>query len=998
MKKNFLRRALSALITVIMIAVPVISLLPLTATAAESNVVTFESPAITANANSTVDLSKYSVEFKKDTATAGASITWSSTQLTVSGKKVTPKTKGVYTLTAKNGSNTKTVYLVVKNSSETEYVLYENNFSSAAALTNGELTKQGNASASITNGELVLNTTSEEGKLFLPAWLGDFGNYAITANVNVATVNNDTRWVALMNRYSSSSNFFQLCVRKNATASNGVELSCWNGSWQYPATGANSAALKDSGYDTLKIEVYDNRAVGYVNGSAVVETNTLSDYGIESCGKVGINASGCIAKFNDIKVTAQLSAPKFTGRAYTRAISSNLNLAPSMVYEITGKSDLNNILTNSPAVAIMTVDRSGNVVDSNENIITSAEDAVSKLGGSVIPAFKPVSTAVASMVLQKLNALNLPEYIYISTSAVSLKQAGNLNKKVTCVYDMTATATKNTTIESIRENTLKANCYLCILPASLATSKNTNYLNSLGVAVWYDAKQNTTAEYFNLVTSGANGIIASKRADLEKVISSSIFKSNTIIRPTGVVGHRGTPALSPENTIESSILAAKNGATVIENDIRLTKDDVVVVIHNADLATQTTAPSGYISDYTYAELTSKYKVDGSPEYADSTTYNGAQYTIPTLEDYLKTFQNTDTFLFIEIKGPDNVTTYEKIKNVMLPKLKKLLVQYDMTQQVGVIAFNPTVQQDVRLQIPEVSVGMLTGDTQSFDALMTSIRTNGTTFNPSTNLLSAELVRRLFVRGVLTYPWTYRGIHGHSALFDQHIRMGIAALTTDNSYFAKDYIRFLDVNKYVVQTNVNKKVALKLTAEKYGAVNETDFKNNTLDATSRVSMYEISGNNNISYNTSTGEITASAKGIYNILFSIDYTMNDETTVSVYSQPVAVYVDTPIPKEEPETTKPTQKPTSKPTEQPTEAPTDDTATSTDDLLTDSLPDETVPSDPSITETEFVETQATAELPDVNKNGCGSTLASATAAIAVTAILSTGIAVKAKKKKKQ
>jgi glycerophosphoryl diester phosphodiesterase len=51
--------------------------------------------------------------------------------------------------------------------------------------------------------------------------------------------------------------------------------------------------------------------------------------------------------------------------------------------------------------------------------------------------------------------------------------------------------------------------------------------------------------------------------------------SNTI-----VYGHRGIPALLPENTIESFAKAIALGADAIETDVRLTRDGHVVVFHD----------------------------------------------------------------------------------------------------------------------------------------------------------------------------------------------------------------------------------------------------------------------------------------------------------------------------------------------------------------------------------------------------------------------------------
>ena len=133
MKKSIFLRLISIALTVVFIAIAC-SMTLTTVTAAsttQNKTVSFNTPAIPADVNSTVDLSSYSVELKLGTVTASNKITWStSDSIAISSIKVTPSAKGVYKLTASDGTTSKTVYLVVKAANETEYVLYEDDFNS----------------------------------------------------------------------------------------------------------------------------------------------------------------------------------------------------------------------------------------------------------------------------------------------------------------------------------------------------------------------------------------------------------------------------------------------------------------------------------------------------------------------------------------------------------------------------------------------------------------------------------------------------------------------------------------------------------------------------------------------------------------------------------------------------------------------------------------------------------------------------------------------------
>lgn len=53
--------------------------------------------------------------------------------------------------------------------------------------------------------------------------------------------------------------------------------------------------------------------------------------------------------------------------------------------------------------------------------------------------------------------------------------------------------------------------------------------------------------------------------------------------PPRVVGHRGNPAEAPENTLASFRAAWDAGARAVELDVRMTRDGVLVVHHDAEL-------------------------------------------------------------------------------------------------------------------------------------------------------------------------------------------------------------------------------------------------------------------------------------------------------------------------------------------------------------------------------------------------------------------------------
>ena len=274
-------------------------------TSAASPVISFSSPAIGADTGAKVTLSSYAVEFKDDTATAADKITWSSTDITVTNGTVTPDKTGVFKLTATAGSNTKTIYLVVKAPTDTEYVLFYDDFSDptlegyhTAQLTNG-------ASYAVTDGKLVLDAShSGDGyvRLLLPSWLGEFGNYSITTSAPVLSSTATSRWFSIAARVQNSNYpYWHAAIRQNASTSNGMELAERNAgnAWNVTHKGAFTENISADKYYTITYNLSGCSATTYINGKQQLHSDTMT----YATGEVGLFLRGMVASFDYIKIT-----------------------------------------------------------------------------------------------------------------------------------------------------------------------------------------------------------------------------------------------------------------------------------------------------------------------------------------------------------------------------------------------------------------------------------------------------------------------------------------------------------------------------------------------------------------------------------------------------------------------------------------------------------------------------------------------------------------------
>lgn len=144
-----------------------------------------------------------------------------------------------------------------------------------------------------------------------------------------------------------------------------------------------------------------------------------------------------------------------------------------------------------------------------------------------------------------------------------------------------------------------------------------------------------------------------------------------------IYSHRGESKYAPENTMSSFYLAYFVNGDGIETDVRKTRDDELVLIHDKTID-RTSEKSGKVSDYTYEEL---LDVDFGNE-----QYNGEK--IVKLEEFLKNFSSKGVEIYLEIKesGYEDLII-DKISNFNLKKLTLISFKYDVLKKLRELSKN-----------------------------------------------------------------------------------------------------------------------------------------------------------------------------------------------------------------------------------------------------------------------------------------------------------------------
>ena len=160
---------------------------------------------------------------------------------------------------------------------------------------------------------------------------------------------------------------------------------------------------------------------------------------------------------------------------------------------------------------------------------------------------------------------------------------------------------------------------------------------------------------------------------------------------TKIWAHRGASQDAPENTMEAFKLAIAQNVDGIETDVHLTRDGVVVIMHDETLD-RTTDHKGCIKDLTYEQLCEVNANNHREDYGFC--------HIPRLEELLELVKEHHLELNIELKT--DVYAYKGIE----AKVVALVKEYGVEEQVIYSSFNHYSLMCLRQIEPQSKIGLL----------------------------------------------------------------------------------------------------------------------------------------------------------------------------------------------------------------------------------------------------------------------------------------------------
>ncbi len=165
-----------------------------------------------------------------------------------------------------------------------------------------------------------------------------------------------------------------------------------------------------------------------------------------------------------------------------------------------------------------------------------------------------------------------------------------------------------------------------------------------------------------------------------------------------LMAHRGSSDELPENTRAAFQRALDQGADILETDIRFTRDDEIILMHDATLE-RTTNGAGKVAEMTLAEI-KKLRAQRSFESQEKL----GDEEILTLAEFLQCTERSpqrSVPIALELKDDRFIETRDA------ERLINILAQHNALERTVLLSFNSARIHSCKRVAPQIPIGMIT---------------------------------------------------------------------------------------------------------------------------------------------------------------------------------------------------------------------------------------------------------------------------------------------------
>ncbi|MBS4201687.1 DUF1080 domain-containing protein [Bacillus sp. FJAT-49732] len=667
------------------------------------------------------------------------------------------------------------------HASEEQTVLVEENFDQIpnGAVPDGWKVIEGNTK--VQNGKLTLTSpsTSAPARVVVPLNV-ETGDYVFEADMTFLSAVEDTRWASMMYRIQSKDYpYYQFAIRRGTTALNGLEFAERNSKnqWVVPEATFYTEKFEYNQSYRIKIIASHNRVQQFINNKLVVNTEQANNW---STGDIGFQASGSTVQFDNVKVTTfegELPPIENSGAFLPNEPETNIINPPTLIassLEAINKTDVSSVRLQV---------KKGN----DDSMMVNEKplgEALSSINNKQIPIIQIEEKGLEEQIINILNENQTTDFQIVSTQPSIVKSFTTLYPTARGGVVYNKSSFNKHDINKLIKDVHASNSKVAIIRQKVLSAEIVHTLHTRMVSVWGVGAESEKAAH-ELIHFGVDGIITDHPEASAQAFSK--YPENTIVQRPIIAAHRGIPSLAPENTMSSFRLAYELGADMIETDVKVTKDNKLVIMHD-DTVNRTTNGTGRVADLTLEEIK---QLDAGSKF--SAEFTGEK--IPTFREYLREFKGKDVILLVELK--DIGTEQQVIEEIE---------QEDMIDQVVLQSFNLESMILTNKLKPEIPVGYLfsaavpgtkSAKIKNTQKMLDYGTNYNVTLNASYGSIYDEFTKYMRQRGMLNMHWTFRD----EEPFADKLKQGLIGPITD-------YTQWLTYSPIKIETPI-KKINLKI---------------------------------------------------------------------------------------------------------------------------------------------------------------------------------------------
>ncbi len=260
---------------------------------------------------------------------------------------------------------------------------------------------------------------------------------------------------------------------------------------------------------------------------------------------------------------------------------------------------------------------------------------------------------------------------------------------------------------------------------------------------------------------------------------------NTVLE---IHGHRGCRGHYPENTINGFLKAIELGAEVIEMDVVISKDDIVIVSHeaymnheialdpNGNQITKEQELAHNLYQMTYAQIRN-YDVGSMshPRYPEQQQFKEYKPSLVAVINTIETFHPGKIKYNIEIKRkPKHDQVYHPHYEHFTDLVANVLIDHKLLDRANLQSFDIPVLQYLKKTYPEIKVALLIEGISSIRKNIKKLGYKPEIYSPHYRLLNKEILDYCNTYQIQLIPWTvnnYRDIR-------RCIKMGVDGIISD----------------------------------------------------------------------------------------------------------------------------------------------------------------------------------------------------------------------------